>query len=411
VKLSDLCDFVAIQVDPADHADDVYIGLEHLMPGRFVSSGIGSARDVRSAKYVFQPGDVLYGKLRPYLDKAILAQAAGICTTELLVLRPRKGVDPRFLVAVVHSPNFVDYAVAGTTGVQHPRTSWSHVADFELPDFGPAAQGTLAGFLWKVHDAIIANEAAIEAGSDLKRATMRALFTRGLRGEAQKETDTGPIPASWNLVPLGRLGRIGSGTTPDRRRSEYWNGGVIPWITSGRMYEREITGSNLCVTPDALKGVSLPLLQPGAILVAIVGQGRTLGHCAILRVEATISRHVGFIQPDRALIKPEYLRGYLESRYDYLRQLASGNGSTRAALTAAILRGLQVPLPPSLYEQREIASILNAIDRKTDLHRRKRALLDELFKTLLHKLMTGEIRVADLDLSALGPPAATEQAA
>jgi type I restriction enzyme S subunit len=59
-----------------------------------------------------------------------------------------------------------------------------------------------------------------------------------------------------------------------------------------------------------------------------------------------------------------------------------------------------MPLPP-LDEQHEIVTILDAIDRKIDLHRQKRAVLEELFKALLHKLMTGEIRVADLDLSAL----------
>ena len=55
---------------------------------------------------------------------------------------------------------------------------------------------------------------------------------------------------------------------------------------------------------------------------------------------------------------------------------------------------------PALDEQRDIV----AIDRKIDLHRKKRVVLEELFKTLLHKLMTGEIRVGDLDLSALDPP-------
>ncbi len=62
---------------------------------------------------------------------------------------------------------------------------------------------------------------------------------------------------------------------------------------------------------------------------------------------------------------------------------------------------MPIPCPPTLDEQREIVAVLDAIDRKIDLHRRKRAVLDELFKALLHKLMTGEIRVSDLDLSAL----------
>jgi len=65
-------------------------------------------------------------------------------------------------------------------------------------------------------------------------------------------------------------------------------------------------------------------------------------------------------------------------------------------------------LLPALAEQREIVAVLDAVDRKIDLHRRKKAVLEELFKALLHKLMTGEIRVADLDLPAIeagSPPA------
>jgi type I restriction enzyme S subunit len=229
---------------------------------------------------------------------------------------------------------------------------------------------------------------------------MRELFTRRLRGEAQKETEIGPVPASWEIVRLGSVGRIGNGITPNRTRIEYWRDGTVPWITSGRMYERNITESEYCLTPAAFRDYSLPLLGPGTVLIAIVGQGRTLGHCAILETEATVSRHVRFIQPNESIIMPGYLRGYLESQYECLRQLASGNGSTRGALTGAILRGLRIPLP-QIDEQREIVAILGAIDRKIELHRKKRAVLDELFKALLHKLMTGEIRVADLDLSAL----------
>ena len=58
-------------------------------------------------------------------------------------------------------------------------------------------------------------------------------------------------------------------------------------------------------------------------------------------------------------------------------------------------------LVPSDHEQREIVAVLDVIDCKIDLHRRKRAVLEELFKALLHKLMTGEIRVEELDISVL----------
>ena len=410
MRLSDLCDFVASQVDPQSCPEAVYIGLEHVASRRFERIGEGRAADVQSAKYAFQPSDVLYGKLRPYLDKAVLASDAGVCTTELLVLRPKDGIDPRFVVGVVHAPSFIEHAVAGSTGVQHPRTSWTHIANFELPDFDRDEQTTIGNLLWQVHGAITANEKAIEAGTELKRAAMRELFTRGLRGEAQRETEIGSVPESWDVVPLGSLGRVGNGSTPKKSIREYWEGGDFPWLTSAKVYDRDIVAADQFVTATALRECHLPQVEPGAIVIAITGQGKTLGHCAVLRMRATINQHIAYVTTDLDRADPSFVRGYVETKYDYLRQVGSGGGSTKGALTCAFLRELPIPLPPTLDEQREIVAILDAIDRKVDLHRKKRAVLDELFKALLHKLMTGKIRVADLDLSALAPAPIAEAA-
>ena len=176
MQLADLCDLVAAHVNPADRPNGLYVGLEHIASGRFVRQGQGQAADVHSAKHAFQPGDVLYGKLRPYLDKAVLVSDTGICTTELLVLRPKEGIDPRFVVGVVHTPRFVQHAVAGTTGVQHPRTSWRHISSFELPDFDPEEQARIATLLWQVHDAITGNEAIVNVLDDVFKALLHKLM-------------------------------------------------------------------------------------------------------------------------------------------------------------------------------------------------------------------------------------------
>ena len=86
-----------------------------------------------------------------------------------------------------------------------------------------------------------------------------------------------------------------------------------------------------------------------------------------------------------------------------IKKLAS-RAVGQANINASKLRTVLFPLPPTLVEQQEIVNTLDAIDRKIELHKKKRAVLDELFKSLLHKLMTGAIRVADLDLTALQPP-------
>ena len=401
VRLSDLCELIAEPVQPGAWPDALYLGLEHLAPGRLVRIGSGKASEMRSNTSAFQPSDVLYGKLRPYLDKAVLADEPGVCTTELLVLRAKANVDPRFLAAAVHSPGFLEYAVAGTTGVQHPRTSWAHTRDFPMLAFTLSEQQGIADLLWLVHEAISQSEALVEEAQALKRAAMHTLFTRGLRGEVQKETEIGPVPGSWDVVQLGSLGRIGNGSTPRKATSGYWAGGTYPWLTSAKVYDRNIVEAEQFVTELALTECHLPRIKPGAVLIAITGQGKTLGHCAVLGIEATINQHLAYIEVDTNTVHPSFVRGYLETQYNFFRQVGSGGGSTKGALTCAFLRGFPIPMPSVLEEQRRIVAVLDAIERKIDLHRRKRAVLEELFKALLHKLMTGEIRVGEFDLADL----------
>lgn len=403
--LADLCELVTQQVDPTGVDPALpYLGLEHLAPGRMKAMTHGRAGDVQSHKFAFRRGDVLYGKLRPYLDKSVLAEHDGVCTTELLVLRPKPGIDRHYLACVVHTPGMVEHAMSGVTGAHHPRTSWSHVSQYAVQPLDEPEQRSVAALMWRLHDAIAAAASGDQVATQLKHAAICELFARGLRGEPQKETEIGPVPDSWNVVRLGSLGRIGNGSTPKKSVQEYWHGGTFPWLTSAKVYDRNIVAADAHVTPVALKECHLPVLKPGAVLVAITGQGKTLGHCAVLGIEATINQHLAYLQPNLEQTNPRYVAGYLETQYDYLRQVASGGGSTKGALTCAFLRDLPLPMPSTKDEQDEIADVIDTIDRRINLHRRKKAVLEELFKSVLHKLMAGEIRVADLDLSALPAP-------
>ena len=264
-----------------------------------------------------------------------------------------------------------------------------------------ADQRTIASVLKRAHVSLEVEVTAQAVASDLKRSTMSELFKRGLRREAQKDSDIGLVPESWEVVPLGSLGRIGNGSTPRKSDEQYWEGGRFPWLTSAKVYDREITAADQFVTETALRECHLPIVEPGAVLIAITGQGKTLGHSAVLRTRATLNQHLAYLATDLDRADPSFVRGYLETQYQRFRQVGAGGGSTKGALTCAYLRSVPIPLPRSLGEQREIAAILDAMDRKIDLHRRKRAVLDELFKALLHKLMTGEIGVTDLNLDAL----------
>jgi len=119
------------------HPDEVpnarYVGLEHLDSGKIWIRRFGKASDTKSAKAVFKTGDILYGKLRPYLDKAALAEWDGVCSTDILVLTPQDDFDAVFTAYLIHSSFVLAHAVATTTGVNHPRTSWRALKQAAIP--------------------------------------------------------------------------------------------------------------------------------------------------------------------------------------------------------------------------------------------------------------------------------------
>ena len=225
---------------------------------------------------------------------------------------------------------------------------------------------------------------------------MKDLFTRGLRGEAQKETEIGLVPESWASVQLGQVCALSTGTTPATKNKDYYEGD-IPFIKTGDVTNNRITSANAFLSQQAVDDYSLRLFPPGTILMAMYGQGKTRGQVALLGIAATTTQNAGAIQPSSEM-DSAFLWHYLRSCYERLRGMGSLGHVSH--LNLGYLRDLLV-VKPSLNEQREISVILDALDQKITLHQQKKSVLDELFRSLLNKLMTGELSVDELDLSAL----------
>lgn len=136
--LGDFCTLSSARVDPgnAPDADFNYVGLEHITEGTGESTWPGSSKGatIKSTKSVFCKGDVLYGKLRPYLNKVWIAEFDGVCTTEMLVLKPR--IPATLLKYLLLAPAFVEQAKAKTGGVSLPRIKPGEVMLILVPDVG-----------------------------------------------------------------------------------------------------------------------------------------------------------------------------------------------------------------------------------------------------------------------------------
>lgn len=400
VRLADLCNLIAEPVKPSSRSDAIYLGLEHLAPGRLTPIGSGKASEMRSNTSAFQPGDVLYGKLRPYLDKAVLADCPGVCTTELLVLRAKEGIDQRFLATVVHSPSFVEYAVAGTTGVQHPRTSWSHIRDFEVPRFELEEQQRVAQVLWSIHDAITLSEKLANGGHALKQSTMRTLYTHGLRGEPQKETEIGWTPESWELTTIASVATVKGGKRMPK-------GIPLTSKNTGQPYIRVTDFSNHSVNvkqvrfvpTDYQPTISRYVISSSDVYISIAGTIGLVGQVPKALNGANLTENAARITVTGGKVIASFLMYALASDICQAQITRSTATNAQPKLALARIEQIKIPRPPALDEQRDVINILRAIDHKIDHHQRKRAVLEELFKALLHNLITDKTRTGVLKLT------------
>ena len=123
--------------EPADPASTqpgtVYVGLEHIPRRSIWLDDAGTSETVTSGKSFFKPGDVLFGKLRPYFHKVVTVAFSGMCSTDVMVLRPKRDSFSGFGLAAVSSQAVVDAVTAASEGTRMPRTSWKDLTDIEIP--------------------------------------------------------------------------------------------------------------------------------------------------------------------------------------------------------------------------------------------------------------------------------------
>jgi type I restriction enzyme S subunit len=362
-----------------------------------------SPSDLSSGTY-FEANDVLVAKITPSFENGkqawirSLPLGFGYATTEVYPLRPANGKhDPRLLFYYLLHPDVRHYVaerMEGSTGRQ--RVPESVLLQLPIPEMDFTEQIRIASVLELVQRSMAKESESAKTAAELKQAAMLELFTRGLRGEPQKQTEIGPVPMNWEVVKLGHSCDLSTGTTPATKNKSYYEG-TNPFVRTGDIVNNRISSSDSCISDQALRDYGLKLFPAGTLLMAMYGQGKTRGQVSLLEISAATTQNAAAIQCSDKL-NPAFLWHYLMNSYDRLRGMGSLGHVSH--LNLGYLRELLIPLPP-LAEQTEITTILDAIDRKMALHREKRAVLEELFKSLLHQLMTGALRVDQLDLTAL----------
>lgn len=160
------------------------------------------------------------------------------------------------------------------------------------------------------------------------------------------------LPDSWLRLRMGDVFRVEVGATPSRGVSEYWNGN-LNWVSSGEVQFNRIYETKERITEEGLAHASTNIQPAGTIMLAMIGEGKTRGQAAILKVPAAHNQNTAAIQVSTTPCNPMFIFYYFLLNYENTRRVGSGNN--QKALNKERVRALRFPFP-SFLEQREIVS-------------------------------------------------------
>ena len=264
----------------------------------------------------------------------------------------------------------------------------------------PCEQRKIAAVLGLVQRAIEQQERLIALAAELKKALLHKLFTEGLRGESQKQTEIGPVPESWGIVRLDEVCTLLSGGTPSKQKQEFWTGS-IPWVSPKDMKKPRLFDVTDHISQAALEDGS-SLAPAGSVFVVI--RGMILAKdvpVALAEVPMAFNQDMKAIIPGPRVF-PSFLLYALVALKQNLFQKIGRSAHGTMTLMSSELEQFAIPLPDR-QTQEGIASAIETVEHKHEVHRRKHVVLTELFRTLLHQLMTAETRVHNLEIPELQP--------
>jgi type I restriction enzyme S subunit len=273
-----------------------------------------------------------------------------------------------------------------------PNLSKSRLSEFEFPLPPLSEQRKIAHILSAVQSAIEQQEKLIRTTTELKKAVMQKLFTEGVNQEKQKLTEIGLVPESWEVVNIADLGKCVTGTTPKTAIEQYWNSNDFDFIAPADIGKtRYVYNSEKKISIDGII-ISRCLPKNSVMCVCI---GSSIGKVGLTYKEKSATNQ----QINSIICNENFCSVYIY----YLLTFFAAHWRSYATfgpvpiLNKGQFELIKIFVTKNTEEQKMIANILQAIDKRIEFYENKKLTLTALFKTLLHELMTGVRRVDEIE--------------
>jgi len=373
---------------PEDEGDVWALNLDQIEShsGKVLAKVMLDRNEVGPSTYVFNKGTVLYCKLRPYLNKVVVADDDGVATTELVPLRcDESKVLPHYLAHFLRSATFLAFATNVVAGAKMPRMVMSEFWSYPVPLPPPEEQRRIAAILDQAETLRTQRRTALALLDSLTQSLFLDMFGNPVTN-----------PKGWQRLPLSALvEKIDSGWSPvclDRRAEEgEWAVLKLGAITSCEFKPEE----NKALPPDIAPVESIEV-KPGDLLFSRKNTYELVAACALvnqtparLMMSDLIFRFR--LNADSAVIPP-YLHRLLTypTKRQEVQKLAGGSAGSMPNISKAKLLDFHIEVPP-LPLQQTFATRIASIEALKATHRRALAALDALFASLQQRAFTGAL--------------------
>ena len=395
--------------------DFPFIGLEHIEsgPGRLVRTSEDATTDsaeTEGAASLFRPGDVLFGKLRPYLAKVLRPEFNGCCSTELLVLRSTGEIAPCILAYQLLSRDFIGWVNAMTYGTKMPRANPDQVMGIPVAVASNQEQLVIAAFLDRETariDALVAKKGRVlELLHEKRTALIRQAVTKGTDPNVPMKVSgvewLGEIPAHWEAKRLKHLlrpqkGAIKTGPFGSQLQSADMQAGEIKVYNQRSVLDRDFATGENYVSLEKFQELHAFETFPGDLLITTRG---SIGRCAILPEDAErgiLHPCLMRIQVDQRKVSARFLEILIQDGDFILEQLRLlSNATTIDVIYSDTLKEVSIVVPPLKDQDLIVRFTERETARIDELMAKVRDAIDSLkeFRTaLISAAVTGKIDV------------------
>ncbi|MBP0020975.1 MAG: restriction endonuclease subunit S [Cyanobacteria bacterium SBLK] len=272
-------------------------------------------------KYVLFPGDIVIARIGATTGKSFLVRECckSVFASYLIRVKAKDKLLAEFLNFYFDSSNYWKQINANKGGKLKGGVNIPIIKNLLIYLPPIAEQKAIARILRTIQKTKETRQRELELERERKAALMEYLFTHGTRNEPRKETKIGEIPESWDVVKLGEICQVSTGTTPSTKNKEYYQGDIA-FIKTTQISNNKIYNSDVFISQQAQIKYNLKIYPPKTVFIAMYGQGKTRGKVSLLEIPATTSQNTGAIVTT-SKINSEFLWQYLINQYENLRAM------------------------------------------------------------------------------------------